>query len=62
MRAAPAVLLFLASLTLQSSSAASPGILGEEFVVGSGPKPTLIVRDAQHEYVFASNGSRSSSR
>jgi hypothetical protein len=25
---------------------------GYEFVVGSGGKRTLIVRDAQHEYVF----------
>jgi para-nitrobenzyl esterase len=33
----------------------APGITGLEFVVGSGPKPTLIVRDAQHEYVFASD-------
>jgi CubicO group peptidase (beta-lactamase class C family) len=31
----------------------APGIIGFEFVVGQGPKPTLIVRDAQHEYVFA---------
>ena len=31
----------------------APGITGFEFVVGSGPTPTLIVRDAQHEYVFA---------
>jgi CubicO group peptidase (beta-lactamase class C family) len=29
-----------------------PGISGFEFVVGSGAKRTLIVRDAQHEYVF----------
>jgi CubicO group peptidase (beta-lactamase class C family) len=29
-----------------------PGLFGLEFVVGQGPKPTLIVRDAQHEYVF----------
>ena len=29
-----------------------PGMLGLEFVVGSGPKRTLITRDAQHEYVF----------
>jgi hypothetical protein len=29
-----------------------PGFIGLEFVVGSGPKNTLIVRDAQHEYVF----------
>ncbi len=31
----------------------APGALGFEFVLGSGPKPTLVVRDAQHEYVFA---------
>jgi CubicO group peptidase (beta-lactamase class C family) len=30
-----------------------PGMIGSEFVVGSGPKRTLITRDAQHEYVFA---------
>jgi hypothetical protein len=30
----------------------APGISGFEFVVGTGPKRTLIVRDAQHEYVF----------
>jgi CubicO group peptidase (beta-lactamase class C family) len=30
----------------------APGIIGFEFVVGSGAKRTLIVRDAQHEYVF----------
>jgi CubicO group peptidase (beta-lactamase class C family) len=29
-----------------------PGELGFEFVVGSGPKRTLTIRDAQHEYVF----------
>ncbi|HSO37309.1 MAG TPA: serine hydrolase domain-containing protein, partial [Labilithrix sp.] len=29
-----------------------PGLMGFEFVVGSGPKRTLITRDAQHEYVF----------
>jgi len=32
-----------------------PGLIGEEaaeFVVGSGPKRTLVIRDAQHEYVF----------
>jgi len=28
------------------------GRMGSEFVVGSGPKRTLITRDAQHEYVF----------
>jgi CubicO group peptidase (beta-lactamase class C family) len=39
----------------------APGIIGFEFVVGSGPAPTLIVRDAQHEYVFAGVGSGSSS-
>jgi hypothetical protein len=38
----------------------APGIRGFEFVVGSGPKPSLIVRDAQHEYVFASDGTGSS--
>ena len=27
------------------------GIIGFELVVGSGPQPSLIVRDAQHEYV-----------
>ncbi len=30
----------------------APGVSGFEFVVGSGDKRTLIVRDAQHEYVF----------
>lgn len=29
-----------------------PGVIGSEFVVGAGPMPTLITRDAQHEYVF----------
>ena len=29
-----------------------PGVIGSEFVVGSGPKRTLTIRDAQHEYVF----------
>ena len=29
-----------------------PGMNGFEFVVGSGAKRSLIVRDAQHEYVF----------
>ena len=29
-----------------------PGLIGSEFVVGAGPKRTLIARDAQHEYVF----------
>lgn len=40
----------------------APGIDGFEFVVGTGPKPTLIVRDAQHEYVFAADGTTSSSK
>jgi CubicO group peptidase (beta-lactamase class C family) len=40
----------------------APGISGFEFVVGSGAKPSLIVRDAQHEYVFAADGSVPSSR
>jgi CubicO group peptidase (beta-lactamase class C family) len=30
----------------------APGVMGFEFVVGSGPKRTLTIRDAQHEYVF----------
>lgn len=30
-----------------------PGAEGFEFVVGAGDRRTLIVRDAQHEYVFA---------
>ena len=30
----------------------APGVIGFEFVVGSGATRTLIVRDAQHEYVF----------
>ena len=30
----------------------APGIIGIELVVGSGPKRTLVLRDAQHEYVF----------
>ncbi len=30
----------------------APGGEGFEFVVGSGPKKTLVIRDAQHEYVF----------
>ncbi len=29
-----------------------PGMVGSEFVVGSGRKRTLITRDAQHEYLF----------
>jgi hypothetical protein len=29
-----------------------PGANGLEFVFGTGPRRTLIVRDAQHEYVF----------
>jgi len=32
----------------------SPGVSGFEFVVGSGAKKTLTLRDAQHEYVFDS--------
>jgi hypothetical protein len=30
----------------------APGVSGSEFVVGSGSKRTLIIRDAQHEYIF----------
>jgi hypothetical protein len=29
-----------------------PGMSGFEFVVGTGPKKTLTLRDAQHEYIF----------
>jgi hypothetical protein len=29
-----------------------PGAIGFEFVVGTGAGRTLVVRDAQHEYVF----------
>jgi CubicO group peptidase (beta-lactamase class C family) len=32
-----------------------PGMNGFEFVVGAGPKPNLIVRDAQHEYIFTAD-------
>jgi hypothetical protein len=38
----------------------APGIIGFEFVVGQGPDPTLIVRDAQHEYVFRASATRPS--
>jgi len=40
----------------------APGITGLEFVVGTTAKPSLIVRDAQHEYVFAAGGSVTSSK
>ena len=40
----------------------SPGVIGNEFVVGPGPRPTLIVRDAQHEYVFTAAGTNSSAQ
>jgi CubicO group peptidase (beta-lactamase class C family) len=30
----------------------APGVVGFEFVVGSGAKRTMTIRDAQHEYVF----------
>jgi CubicO group peptidase (beta-lactamase class C family) len=30
----------------------APGVVGFEFVVGSGTKRTMTIRDAQHEYVF----------
>jgi hypothetical protein len=33
-----------------------PGITGLEFVVGGGEEKTLIMRDAQHEYVFEALG------
>jgi len=40
----------------------APGISGFEFVVGAGSKPSLIVRDAQHEYVFAADSGGPSSK
>jgi len=40
----------------------APGVTGFEFVVGAGPRPSLIVRDAQHEYVFKAEEGRPSSR
>ena len=33
----------------------SPGISGFEFVVGTGSTSTLVIRDAQHEYVFTAS-------
>lgn len=30
----------------------APGLMGFEFVVGSGPARQLVIRDAQHEYAF----------
>lgn len=30
----------------------APGVVGFEFVVGSGAKRRMTIRDAQHEYVF----------
>ena len=33
-------------------SVRGPGFTGVELVVGKGPKPTLVLRDPQHEYVF----------
>ena len=38
----------------------APGALGFEFVVGTPGKPTLTVRDAQHEYVFAGDAAPAS--
>ena len=37
----------------------TPGVIGFEFVVGSGPERTLIMRDAQHEYIFEEQRSSS---
>lgn len=31
----------------------APGVQGFEFVVGAGANKSLVIRDAQHEYVFA---------
>ena len=38
----------------------TPGVDGFEFVVGFGPKRSLIVRDAQHEYTFWADTASSS--
>ena len=35
-----------------SFTTTTPGVVGFEFVVGSGPARSLIMRDAQHEYIF----------
>ena len=35
-----------------SFSTISPGVQGFTFVIGSGAKKTLTLRDAQHEYVL----------
>ena len=40
----------------------APGIIGFQFVVGSGSPPTLVVRDAQHEYVFSAKQRVSAAR
>lgn len=37
----------------------TPGVIGFEFVVGGEPGRTLIMRDAQHEYVFEEQRSSS---
>jgi CubicO group peptidase (beta-lactamase class C family) len=36
----------------------APGVVGFEFVVGSGMRPSLVARDAQHEYFFAADATR----
>jgi hypothetical protein len=33
----------------------APGVIGLEFVVGTGATRTLAIRDAQHEYTFTEN-------
>jgi len=33
----------------------APGGQGFEFVVGTGPEKTLVIRDAQHEYLFSAS-------
>jgi hypothetical protein len=35
-----------------SFASITPGVIGFDLVVGSGPGRTLVMRDAQHEYVF----------
>ena len=45
------------AMLILATSEITPGINGLEFVVDQGPAPTLIPRDAQHEYVFAAASS-----
>ena len=45
--------LYVAAMSVVFASIIALGIIGLEFVVGSWPNATLVVRDAQHEYVFS---------